>query len=309
MAQEIQDSDYNAIRKKIIAVMGSGGIDPATDLSDAKFGYGQLIVSADVEKGQIVTSEQWNALRFDIFNARIHQEGTRPLVNPATVGQTIRFDEGPLVDFNNQTNIAITNKFNIGTGQFVIDQGINRVYSTPWKNTVSASATVTFASVNQARWFFNSGSKLRIYSTRLLGSTTAQNTEWTRMLNSVGTVEFGGITSPVGFYSLTNVDQILKSVSASSPYSGNNFSIRVRSNVADNSNGGATQIIFSFTWTDGYTDPPGGNPGQFPPEDGVDGNLEFTIEEQRASGLLEPTGFGAFVISSPAYSSSGFLGS
>jgi hypothetical protein len=307
---EIQDSDYNAIRKKIIAVMGNGGTNPLTNQADAKFGYGQELVSSDVTAGQEITKDQWDALRFDILNARIHQDGVTPSIVTAIRGQPIRFGVAhPNTAYNAQSDIAITNKFNLGAGQFVIDSGTVQARSTAWINSVSATATVTFGSVDYARWFFNSGSKLRIYSTRLGGLASLQNTAWSNLLSSVGVVELGAITSPVGYYSLTNVDQILRTQTATSPYSSNSFTVRVRSNLANNSNGGATQLIFSLSWIDGYTDPPGGFPGQFdPPIDGVDGNLSFTIEEQRASGILQPSGTGAFLINRPSYSSTAIVG-
>jgi hypothetical protein len=306
---EIQDSDYNAIRKKIIAVMGNGGTNPLTDQADAKFGYGQELVSSDVVAGQEITKDQWDALKFDILNARIHQDGTTPGIVSAVRGRPIRFGIAhPNTAYNVQSDIAITNKFNLGVGQFVIDSGTVQARSAPWINSVSATATITFGSSNYARWFFNSGSKLRVFSSRIDGEIKAQNTAWTNLLNSVGIIELGAITFPVGFYSLTNVNQVLRTQTATSPYSSNSFTVRVRSNVANNSNGSATQIIFTLSWVDGYTDPPGGNPGQFPPEDGVDGNLSFTVEEQRASGILQPSGTGAFIINRPSYSSTAIVG-
>jgi hypothetical protein len=312
MSQEIQDSDYNAIRKKIVAVMGPGGFNPANDLPDAKFGYGQDIVSSDVERGQLITAAQWNALRFDILNARIHQTGATPTINPASTGQTVKIDEGPLVDFNNQANIAAANKFDIGIGQFVIDSGTSVSRTTSWKVSVSTTLTVTFGSVDYARWFFNSGSRLRIYATRSGGAATSQNTEWTNLLNAVGVFEFGADTSPVGFYSLTNTNQICRTQAATSPYSANRYTINARSNVANNSNGGATQVIFTISWVDGYIDRDvlAGRPGTFnPPDDVVDGTLEVTIEEQRASGVLLPSGTSPFIIVSPTYSATAISGS
>ena len=309
---EIQDSDYNAIRKKIIAVMGNGGTNPLTDQSDATFGYGQTLVSSDVAAGQDITKAQWDALRFDILNARIHQDGVTPSIVSAVRGQPIRFGVAhPNTAYNTQSNTAITNKFNLGAGQFVIDTGTSQTRSTSWKTSVSATATVTFGSTDYARWFFNSGSKIRIYSTRSNGSATSQNTAWSNLLNSMGTVEFGGNTSPIGFYSLTNSNQILRTQTSTSPYSSNSFTVRVRSNIADNSNGGATQLIFTLSWVDGYIDPDVllGRPGTFnPPDDGVDGDLSFTVEEQRASGILQPSGTGAFIINRPSYSSTAIVG-
>jgi hypothetical protein len=308
---EIQDSDYNAIRKKIIAVMGNGGTNPLTDQTDATFGYGQVLVSSDVAAGQNITKDQWDALRFDILNARIHQDGVTPSIVETVRGQTIRFGVAhPNSSYNTQSEIAIANRFNIGAGQFVIDSGTVQVRSDPWINSVSATATITFGSADYARWFFNSGSKLRINSTRSGGSASAQNSAWSNLLNSVGTVELGATASPIGFYSLTNANQILLTRTSTSPYSSNSFTVRVRSDISDNSNGGATQLIFSLSWIDGYTDPPGGFPGQFdPPIDGVDGNLSFTIDEQRASGILQPSGTGGFIINRPSYSSTAIVGS
>jgi hypothetical protein len=306
---EIQDSDYNAIRKKIIAVIGNGGTNPLTDQTDATFGYGQVLVSSDVTAGQEITKDQWDALRFDILNARIHQDGVTPSIVSAARGESIRFGVAhPNSSYSTQSEIAIANKFNLGAGQFVIDSGTVQIRSTSWINSVSATATITFGSADYARWFFNSGSKLRINSTRTGGTSSAQNSAWSNLLSSIGVIEFGAITSPIGYYSLTNVDQILRTQTSTSPYSSNNFTVRVRSNVANNSNGEATLVLFSLIWTDGYTDPPGGFPGQFPPEDTVDGNLSFVVEEQRASGILQPSGTGGFIINRPSYSSTEIVG-
>ena len=307
VGSEIQDSDYNAIRKKIIAVMGNGGTNPLTDQVDATFGYGQTLVSSDVTTGQDITKDQWDALRFDIINARIHQDGVTPSIVAAVRGQPIRFGVShPNSAYDLQSSTAITNRFNLGAGQFVVDSGTVQVRSTSWINNVSATATITFGSADYARWFFNSGSKLRINSTRSSGSATAQNSAWSNLLNSVGIIEFGGNTSPIGFYSLTNIDQILRTQTATSPYSSNSFTVRARSNVADNSNGGATQLIFTLLWQDPYVDPgPGGPPFTV---DGVDGDLSFTVEEQRASGILQPSGIGGFIINRPSYSSTAIVG-
>lgn len=310
---EIQDSDYNAIRKKIVAIMGNGGTNPLTDLADATFGYGQSLVSSDVSAGQEITKDQWDNLRFDILNARIHQDGVTPSIVSAVQGQPIRFGVShPNSAYDSQSNTAITNRFNLGAGQFVIDSGTVQVRSTSWSNSISATATVTFGSADFARWFFNSGGKIRINSVRTGGSSTSQNNAWTNLLNSVGVFEFGAVTTPVGFYSLTNVNQICISSASTSPYSANNFTIRARSDVINNSNGGATQIIFTLSWVDGYVDPDviAGNPANTNAPSGiVDGNLSFTVEEQRATGILQPSGAGSFIINRPSYSSTAITGS
>jgi hypothetical protein len=312
---EIQDSDYNDIRNKIIAVMGEGGIDPLTNEPDATFGYGQSIVSSQVNAGTNITAAQWDALRFDLLNARIHQDGTTPGIIRAIKGQTIKFSQAdPNNSYDSQSNVAINNRFDLGAGQFVIDSKTTRTRTTAWKNSVSTEVRVTFTTVDYARWFFNSGSKIRFTSTRSGGSLTAQNNSWSNLLNTVGAVEFGAVTAPLGYYTLTNIDQIFKTETSTSPYDSNNYTITVKSNVANNSNGGATQLTFTITWTDGYIDP-GNTPPSFPVQDNpntvdnVDGTLSLIVEEKRASGVLQPSGTGAFIIVGPSYSSDPITGS
>jgi hypothetical protein len=302
---QIPASDYNAIRKKIVAVIGNGGINPSNDQPDTKFGYGQPLASSDVATGQAITKAQWDALRFDLLNARIHQDGITPSIVQATRGQPVIFGSShPNTAYDSQANIAISNRFLLGAGQFVIDSGSTTTRTTSWKNSVSLTSTISFGSADQARWFFNSGSRIRISSTRSGGANTAQNNSWTSLLNTVGIIEFGAVSTPLGFYNLTNVDQNLRQESSTSPYAANNFRVQVRSNMANNSNGGATILTFTVTWTDGYTDP-----GPPLPDDIVDGTLTLVIEEQRASGILQPAGLGAFIISRPTYSTTAIVGS
>jgi hypothetical protein len=63
---KISASDYNTIRNNIVSVMGVGS---------ASFGYGQAINSSSKSANEIIDQTDWDNLRFDIVNARIHQTG------------------------------------------------------------------------------------------------------------------------------------------------------------------------------------------------------------------------------------------
>jgi hypothetical protein len=164
-----------------------------------------------------------------------------------------------------------------------------------WSVRAEASLTVTFDNADEARWFFNSGGKIRFLSNRVGGAATQQNGAWTGLLNSVGTVDFGGnVPAFMNFYTLTDQNQF---VNQSSPtgafaYSGNFYAIKARCNIADNSQGGATQITFDIIWEDSYEDP-----GASGPEDIVDGTLSLAISELKASGPLIQGGL--FTVASP----------
>jgi hypothetical protein len=284
----IDDVDYNDIRSKIVSVMGIGNIDPNTNLTDPTYGYGQTVISSPVAEGDTITKTQWDALRFDLLNARIHQDGVTPRIIEAVRGQAIRFGvDNPNLQYDLQAMTAISNRFRLGAGQFVVNAASNGssavspvLRTTAWSNQVSCTVIVNFDDVDHPRYFFNSGSKIRLASSRTGGASTSQNTNWSTLLAGIGVIEFGATSTIPGrpnYYSLTSVYQNLVNQSGSSYYSGNSFSIQVRSNSP-------TQIQFLVTWSDQYTD----RYPATPPFDTVDGTLTLEIDEVRASGTLLP---------------------
>lgn len=299
--QEIEAVDYNVIRNKINLVMGTG---------IGQLGYGQTVYSADVAESQQITAQQWNLLRYDLFNARVHQDGTSPTIVQATPGSVITFSSAnPNNQYNSQADTANVNKFNIGSGQFALDAGASTSRTTSWLSAVSCTCTVTFGSADQARWFFNSGGKIRFTSSRSGGTASAQNSSWSSLLASAGTFEFGAVTpSGVNFYSLNNLVQTFYSASSTGSYSGNLYTLSAQSNVANNINGGATVIQFTAVWQDSYVYTGSGS-STFP--DLVDGTLTLTVDELRASGVLQNgTGTpGVFSITRPGYSITPITGS
>lgn len=294
----IEAVDYNTIRTKIIGIMGTGA---------GQSGYGQTLLSSAVAFGNTVTKAQWDNLRFDIFNARLHQDGVSPTIVNAVSGEPVRFGAGhPNNQYNTQADTAIANKFNIGTGQFVIESATSATRTTSWNSACTATVTVTFATADQARHFFNSGSKIRCASSRTGGTASPQNSSWSNILDTAGTVAFGGNTAVLNFYNLTNSYQTFFNLASSAPYSANQYRIEVVSNIADNSVGGATVLTFRVTYTDAYTYTGSGS-SSFP--DNIDGTLTLTVDELRASGTLQPLGTGPFVLTRPGYSISGISGS
>lgn len=299
--QEIEAVDYNVIRNKITRVMGVGV---------GQLGYGQTVYSSDVATGNQITAAHWNLLRYDIFNARVHQEGTAPTISTASPGSVITFGSAhPNNQYDTQANLANSNKFNIGAGQFAIDSGTSVNRTTSWLNSVSCTCTVTFGTAERARWFFNSGGKIRFTSSRIGGTSSPQNAAWSSLLASAGTVEFGAATPTLlNFYSLTSSPTTFYTRMPSSPYAGNSYTLRASCDIANNNNGGATILTFTAIWQDSYVTTSPTTPA-FP--DNVDGTLSLTVDELRASGLLQNgTGTpGVFSIVRPSYSITAITGS
>ena len=288
---QITAVDYNTIRDKVISIIGSG---------TGQRGYNQPIVSSPVFPGNAITKAQWDALRVDLLNISRHQTGVfAPLVeiaNQAVVG----FGAGsPNTNYDTAIDQYIVNRFHLGAGRSVVTSAASQSRTGTWNVESQCTLTVNFSTADNARYFFNSGGKLRFTSSRTGGSALQQNGAWSDLLNtSVGIVSFGA-EAPVAanFYTLTNSFQTVYSLNASTPYSANYFEIAALCNNSggNNSTGTASTVTFRITWRDNYVD---SGPG-VGPDDRVDGTLTINVEEVKATGPILPTG--NFTIASPTY--------
>ena len=290
-------SQYVAIQDKAQSLLGAG--------STTK-GYGQTVQSADVFVGNIITKAQWDLLRFDVINIKMHQDGVMPAVVQVATGDAIGFGPGsPNTNYDILLEQAIVNKFVLADNQSIVTAKATETYSPPWATQAQTTLTCVFADATTARYFFNSGGKIRITSTlAATGTPTAQVNAWVNFLASVGTRSFGADTDPtVNYYTLTNVYQTFYQSSLSSPYSANNYRLEARTNVANNSTGTASEVQIRITLVDTYTDP-GPEPSP-PPGDSVVGTLTVNVAEVKASGLLQPSG--NFTVTGPTYSLSSIV--
>jgi hypothetical protein len=293
---QILASDYVAIQGKAKSILGTG---------IGSRGYGQTVASTDVFSGNQITKLQWDLLRFDITNIKVHQDGVLPPIVTVNRGDSIGYNAAsPNTNYDTLIESAIANRFAVATNQSVITLKDTETYSSAWSSSASATLIATFSTADQARYFFNSGGKFRITTQLTGGSSTSQVNAWINFLNSVGTQSFGAATGGLAnYYTLTNSYQTAYQSSLSTPYSSNNYRLEARCNVADNSAGTATTVELRIVLTDGYID----TGPEVPPGDSVDGTLTITVEELKASGSLIPTG--TFTITSPTYSLSSIAAS
>jgi hypothetical protein len=291
----IEDVDYNSIRNKIIAVLGTG---------TGNTGYGQTarIQSSAVADGNTITAAQWSNLRFDIFNCLVHQNGTTPTIVQKAVGDVVQYGAGqPNNAYDTLADTITTNRFTLGTGRFVTENLASATSGdVTWLSQIYADITYTFSTAETARFFFNSGGQLRVTSSFVKSVTKDQTTSWENLISSAGQQGFGGQVPSTGFsplngtnfFRLTNTFQTYYTATASGPYSSNTYRLQARSNVADNSSGTANQVFIRVLLNDPYVDPPVGVPpastAPVPPEDSVSGTLTVTTDMIRASGVMQP---------------------
>jgi hypothetical protein len=284
----ISSLDYNSIRDKIVSILGTGS---------GPRGYGQTIASSPVYAGNLITAQQWDDLKTDLINIRVHQDGLLPAIADIERNDVVRYGAGnPNTNYESLSEAALLNRFNIGTGQSVIGNKASRSTSASWSTQAQAVLTITFADANEGRYFFNSGGDIRISATRTGGSATQQNNAWTGLLSNVGVQRFSGnYPTLVNYYTLTNSYQTYYYLPFSTPYSSNFVRLEALCNVSNNSGGTATSVTIRITLQDDYVDPGAPAPG-----DSVDGTVTITVDELKASGLMLPSG--TFTVNSPSYS-------
>lgn len=296
----ITAADLKTIQDKVDLLLGVG---------TASRGYGQTVLSADYSIGTVIRKAHWDAIRYDIINLRTHQDGTPPSVVSVNVGDVIGYGAGsPNSSYDSLLEIASANRFNIGPGQSIVTSRGTQSTSASWKDYAYCVITLTFADSNRARYFFNTGGKIRITSTRSGGSTTSQNTSWTNVLATAGMREFSALTPSVNFYTLTDTFQTYYQNSGSTPYSDNRYRLQARTPfVANNSGGTASVVELRVYFEDSYVDKDilsGFPAGTNPPTGYVNGTFTVSVEELRASGTMAPEG--TFSVSPPVYSISAF---
>ena len=293
-------AQYVAIQNKAESMIGTGS---------GTLGYGQTVQSSDVFSGNLITKAQWDLIKYDIINIKLHQDGIIPPVVTVNFGDPIGYGAGsPNTNYNTLLDDALAKRFLVSNSQAVVTAKTSQTYSTPWSTQAQATLTVTFGDANQGRYFFNSGGKVRFTASLVGAVITPQITAWVNFLSSVGTVSFGADTDPaINYYTLTNSYQTYYQSFLSSSYSANSYKLEARTNVSNNSTGTATVLELRISLLDSYVDPDVAFGASFPPADVVNGTLTIAVSELKASGQLQPSG--TFSITSPSYSLSSITAS
>ena len=307
----IQAVDYNTFAQ--------GGASPSDSVANVNTiwgtgtldkGWGQSSPVSTVSAGSTVTATQWTTL-FNRFVTEASQTGTSitAIVNPTT-GDLIAVKN----NFSTNLTSVFTNRNNAaGVGTAITASGV-ATFSTSWVTSLTATHTITFASANAARYFFNAGGRITWAGARSGGTASAQNTGWTNLLTACGTLNWttgtstqtiagssytgttkvGGSGSPstyltgTGFYDLTTLDQeVFKQLDSTYLYTSNFVSINIKANAAA---GSATVITITVLFSDAHS---AYEPGTF-----VDGTLTSTITAVQPSTTYLSNTWGTPVLAS-----------
>jgi hypothetical protein len=303
----IQIQNYNNIRDKIVAVLGSGS---------SNSGYGQSIYSSAVSLGQKIGISEWNRLKFDIINAWTHIYGTTPGLVTILENDIIRAGVSayPFVQYDSYANaITAARGKRPAVGQFItVSKGSQRRVGS-FVNQLNCIISVSFGSAAAARYFFNSGGEIRIQSIFAGSSGTSQNNSWQSVLSTAGQQAFGGFIPVQGtgtldgknFYRCTTTFREWYRAQSTNSYAANNYILSARTPaVANNSGGTASTLELYVQLFDDHTGISAG-------PDAVDGILDVFVETLEATGTMQPSGagLGNFTVASPSISFGTITGS
>ena len=284
----ITATDYNNFVANVNAVIGTGTGDK---------GYGLSEVST-VSAGGTIQASDWNSLLSGLQKGANHQGTTLTNAsNTVSTGGNIV----PLSNLGADITLIDTNRLtaagaNMSTGV----AGVTSTRTTAWTTQVTHTFTVTYASANAARHFFNSGGKIKMAFARSGGSSTNQNTSWTNLFSDLGTVSMAangttisgssqggnGPNGSRGFHQLNATPaEILNTTSSTADYTANDLDIKA------SVSGAVVTITITLNddhvaETGNYT---GGGLGNAPNEgqawtgtDSIDGTLTSTVTFDKA---------------------------
>lgn len=284
----ITATDYNNFVANVNAVIGTGSGDK---------GYGLSEVST-VSQGGTIQASDWNSLLAGLQKAANHQGTTLTNAsNTVSTGGNIV----PLSNLDTDIGLIDTNRLTASGGNMSTGvAGVTSTRTTSWNTSVTHTFTVTYASANAARHFFNSGGKIKMAFARSGGSSTNQNTSWTNLFSDLGTVSLNangttisgssqggnGANGSRGFHQLNATPaEILNTTSSTADYTANDLDIKA-------SVSGAV-VTVTITLNDDHVAETGtytgGGLGSAPNEgtgwtgtDSVDGTLTSTVTFDKA---------------------------
>ena len=289
---DITAARINNLQSSIALILGSGS---------GQNGYGQAVTSQAVNNtGDIATAADMNAIYADILTARVHQVGAGDIgiaevvqnLNVISEDTSFNVDEfgvttadptgfkKGIADFETLMTQVQTDKAVLHSSQAALEPAIASARSSTWNGLLYHEVTVTFSSVNARRFFFNTGSELRI-SANNTGASTPKGLDWNQLCTQAGTIKFSANTktsttgggTAIGNYDLTpayqNIYQKIGSGTYSAVYAGNIYTVKAKSDLD-------TRITFRIEFNDVVFDNNVDN--------NVDGTLTSTLQHYRANG-------------------------
>jgi hypothetical protein len=252
----IEANDYNNF------LNGTHQINTIWSTGTGSTGYGQTALNA-VASGGSVSASQWSSLINTLNNMYFHQTGSGSGISAVTSGGTIYW----LSALASSITTAYTNRSLFASQGSTVTGSVYSpnytVSATTAAQTWTFTRTITFASADQARYFFNSGGQLNFVTTSATNNdSSTRSADWTTLIgtnfNSLSAIQsltnggrsgVGGTVNTAitnfGYYNLTTTGVTVSKILSLSPtYSGDYIQLNLRSNGTQGANSDAGSVIY-----------------------------------------------------------------
>jgi len=307
----IQAADYNGF----VSLNVGANVNNVWATGATNSGYGQSALS-NVAAAGTVTATQWAGLVNNIQSMASHTGATTTARTAPAAGNTITVLSAVNTDLTtitaNRANAAASGtQFGTFTGN-ISKTSVTGSGSTAW--TITFTHTITWASADAARYFFNAGGIVR-WQTKKTADTTASDTEWNDLANTLvgninitgggtasiagtnytGTTKVGGTGTPTtlltatGWYQLLTTDTLIyKQFADTSPYTGSFIQINAKTA------GSGTELVLTTVWSD----PGGSGAGS---SDNISGGTAVTSPATTFGAATAPTTLVTYLPPSSTY--------
>ena len=159
----IEATDFNNLVGAAVET-GANKLNTTWSTGGTTAGYGQTAVSQVSAGATVVATGQWNALVTNTASAAAHSGSSITSVTAPTAGSTVTY----LSAIPTNLTTIYTNRRNAASQGSTIADTATRASS--WQNGLTFTHTITFASGDAARWFFNSGGQIKMTASHPSGS-------------------------------------------------------------------------------------------------------------------------------------------
>jgi hypothetical protein len=291
----IAATDYNTFVGTSPSAV-SNTLNTVWAVGNGQYGYGQTAV-AQISSTNTVTAAQWSSLINSMNSIRVHQTGTGTGVLAVTAGATITYTAAISTSLASAYTGALT-----AATRSAVSTAVGGTFTTAWTN-ISTSATLarsiglkaTFASADQARYFFNAGGQIKYnVSAAQNASTTARTNEIIALTGTLGGIAtFGSTTSggrtgtggtlgtnntAIGYYGTTTANvALVATTSTTANYTSDTGSIFVLANGVQGANADKGTVVTFWTNVSSLsgTNGPGGT---YSFDDAIGVNFNQTID-------------------------------
>lgn len=252
---------YTASPSNLAYVLGTG---------NGQFGYGQSVSGINtIAAAATVTATQWSGLLTGINNCLGHQSGVGAQISVPTIVA------GGVITYSSALSTAVgtinTNKA-LFSAQGTTTTGSTfspnfTVATTTAAQTWTFTRTITFASADQARYFFNAGGQLNLVTISAANNdATTRSGDWVTLLaTNLGSITAirgstnggrsgtGGTlntnNTALGYWtSTTSAQNIVSITSATASYTGDYVTVAIRHSATAGSNAdNGTTVYLDFT--------------------------------------------------------------